>query len=83
MGGLLCVRRRTVDSLVGSGSPSEIQAGIERGLPRLAKVEGLEVQVQESKEGPGFLDLHLRIRPGAAIWTLPVDVELALPIRRQ
>ena len=72
-----------VDSLIGSSSPSEIQAGIERGLRRLAKVDALEVRIQESKERPGFWDLYLRIRSGAAIWTLPVDIELALPIRKQ
>jgi type VI secretion system protein ImpC len=72
-----------LSSLVTSGSPSEIQAWIERGLRRLANLDALEVRIQESKERPGFWDLHLRIRPGPAIWTLPVDIELELPIRRQ
>jgi type VI secretion system protein ImpC len=72
-----------LDALVPSGSPTDIREGIERGLRKLAKVEQLDVRLQDSRERPGFMDLSVRIRPGAAIWTLPIDIDLHLPIRKR
>jgi len=72
-----------LEALVPSGSPADIREGIERGLRRVGKLEQLDVRLEDSRERPGFMNLVLRIRPGAAIWTLPVDIDLALPIRKR
>jgi hypothetical protein len=77
-----------IQKLLPLGSPSEIERGVEQGLRAIMKssgggdMAGVEVQLRDSEERPGYFDLQIHIRPGPGIWALPVDINLRIPIRK-
>jgi len=77
-----------IQKLLPLGSPSEIERGVEQGLRAIMKssgggdTAGAQVQLRDSEERPGYFDLLIHIRPGPGIWSLPVGINLKIPIRK-
>jgi type VI secretion system protein ImpC len=77
-----------IQKLLPLGSPSEIERGVEQGLRAIMKssgggdTAGAQVQLRDSEERPGYFDLLIHIRPGPGIWSLPVAINLKIPIRK-
>ncbi len=73
--------------LLPSGSPSEIERGVEQKLRALTARSGVlsaaavRAAVQESEDRPGSYDLLVNIQPGPHIWPLPIDLELRMNLR--
>jgi len=69
-------------------TPEEMQQSITAGLTDLlgdavGSGAGVSARLSASQERTtGFFDLQLHIRPGPSIWSLPVDIDLSIPVRR-
>jgi type VI secretion system protein ImpC len=75
-----------IQKLLPSGNPAEIGEGIKRGLDSLLtrgcaeKTARVLVRLSSSEEQPGLCDLQIQIKPGPAIWSLPIALELRMSL---
>jgi type VI secretion system protein ImpC len=77
-----------LQKLLPLGNPPEIERGIEQGLRALMAQSGpgdaadVQASLRASEERLGFFELLIHIKPGPYIWSLPIDLELKIPLGR-
>ena len=70
------------------GSPSEIERALEQGFHALvaksgaADTVGVQTNVRAGEDRPGFYELQIRIRPGPSIWSLPIELQFGMNLKR-